>query len=193
MVREYSYVKNKNDLLTPHFKVGEFRARRGGHLDGDKILIDDGLVEKLEHLSLCVRRVPVIITDGYRTPEYDKLLTGATGQHTKGRAADLRVEGYTSWELAALAEEIGFDGIGIINDSAIHVDTRGYKSFFVENSTQVCDITKIIHFTSDKMRKVLVKKYFSFSDSTVEYMCQWTWGEELIDKLFRGIVDAGKD
>lgn len=193
MVREYSYIKNKNDLLTPHFKVGEFRARRGDHLDGDKILIDDALVEKLEHLSLCVRRVPVIINDGYRTPEYDKLLTGAAGQHTKGRAADIRVEGYTSWELAALAEEIGFDGIGIINERAIHVDTRGYKSFFVENSALVCDTTKIIHFTSEEMRRALVKKYFSFTDSTIEYMQKWTWGTELIYKLFRGIIDAGKD
>ena len=110
MVREYSYAKNKNDLLTPNFKVGEFRARRGEHLDGDKILIDDELVKKLEHLSLCVRRKPVIITDGYRTEEFDRLLTGGVGQHTKGRAADIRVSGYTSYELAALAEELGFDG-----------------------------------------------------------------------------------
>ncbi len=192
MVKEYSYEKNKNDLLTPNFKVGEFRARRGGHLDGDKILIDEELVEKLELLSLAVRRVPVIITDGYRTEEYDKILTGGIGQHTKGKAADIKVRGYSSYELAALAEEIGFNGIGIINGEAIHVDTRGYKSFFIENSTQSTDITKVIHFRSDEMRHRLVQKYFGLGDNTVEYLKAWNWGAILFDKLFLGILDAGR-
>ncbi len=192
MVREYSFSKNKNDLLTPNFKVGEFRARRGETLDGDKILIDDELVDKLEQLSLCVRRTPVIITDGYRTEEYDKILTGGVGQHTKGKAADIRVRGYTSQELAALAEEIGFDGIGIINGEAIHVDTRGYKSFFIENSTKVTDTTKVIHFRAPQFRQKLVQKYFRLGDNTIEYMLKWNWGELFFDKLFLGILEAGR-
>ena len=192
MVREYSYSKNKNDLLTPNFKVGEFRARRGEMLDGDKILIDDELVDKLEQLSLCVRRVPVIITDGYRTEEYDKILTGGVGQHTKGKAADIRVRGYSSQELAALAEEIGFDGIGIINGEAIHVDTRGYKSFFIENSTAITDTTKVIHFRAPQFRRSIVQKYFRLGDNTIEYMMKWNWGEILFDKLFLGILEAGR-
>jgi hypothetical protein len=192
MVKEYSYEKDKNLLLTPNFKVGEFRARRGQMLDGDKILIDDELVEKLELLSLCVHRVPVIITDGYRTEEFDRILTGGVGQHTKGKAADIRVKGYSSQELAALAEEIGFDGIGIINGEAIHVDTRGYKSFFIENSTQKADTTKVIHFKSADFRKKLVQKYFTLGDNTVEYLSNWNWGETLFEKLFKGILDAGR-
>ena len=192
MVKEYSYEKNKNDLLTPNFKVGEFSARRGGHLDGDRILIDEELVEKLELLSLAVRRVPVIITDGYRTEEYDRILTGGVGQHTKGKAADIKVRGYSSVELAALAEEIGFDGIGIINGEAIHVDTRGYKSFFIENSTQKCDTTKVIHFKSAELRRKLVQRYFGIGDNTVEYLRAWQWGDILFDKLFLGILDAGR-
>lgn len=192
MVREYSYAKNKNDLLSPNFKVGEFRARRGEALDGDKILIDDELVDKLEQLSLCVRRTPVIITDGYRTEEYDRILTGGVGQHTKGKAADIRVRGYSSQELAALAEEIGFDGIGIINGEAIHVDTRGYKSFFIENSTKVTDTTKVIHFRAPQFRRSIVQKYFRLGDNTIEYMLKWDWGELLFDKLFLGILEAGR-
>ena len=192
MVREYSYEKNKNDLLSPNFKVGEFRARRGEHLDGDRILIDEELVEKLELLSLVVRRVPVIVTDGYRTEEYDKLLTGSIGQHTKGKAADIKVRGYSSGELAAIAEEIGFNGIGIINGESIHVDTRGYKSFFIENSTQATDTTKVIHFTNSDMKKRVVQKYFKLGDNTIEYLKAWGWGELLFDKLFWGILDAGR-
>ena len=192
MVREYSYAKDKNTKLTPNFRVGEFRAKRGNVLDGDKILIDDELVEKLEHLSLCVGRVPVIISDGYRTEEFDRLLTGGVGQHTKGKAADIVVNGYTSDELACLCEEIGFDGIGIINSSAVHVDTRGYKSFFIENSTIASDTVGVAHFTTPVLRAKLVQKYFSLADNTIAYMKAWTWGELLFDKLFKGIIKAGR-
>lgn len=192
MVKEYSYEKHKSDLLTPNFKVGEFRAKRGSELDGDKILIDEELVEKLELLSLAVRRTPVIITDGYRTEEFDRLLTGNAGQHTKGKAADIKVRGYSAYELAALAEEIGFGGIGIINSESIHVDTRGYKSYFIENSVKSSDITKVIHFTSNEMRRRLVQKYFALGDNTVEYLKAWNWGDTLFDKLFKGILDAGR-
>lgn len=192
MVKEYSYAKNKNDYLTPNFKVGEFRARRGNELDGDRILIDEELVEKLEHLSLLVRRAPVIVTDGYRTEEFDILLTGGVGQHTKGKAADIRVSGYTSYELASLAEEIGFGGIGIINSESIHVDTRPWHSFFLENSTALSDTSPVSHFASAEMRKKHVQKYFSLGDNTVKYLSEWTWADALFDKLFYGIVDAGR-
>lgn len=192
MVKEYSYEKNKNDKLSPNFKVGEFRARRGNALDSDKILIDEELIEKLELLSLLVRRTPVIITDGYRTREFDILLTGRAGQHTLGKAADIKVRGYSSEELAAIAEEIGFDGIGIINSEAIHVDTRGYKSLFFENSTSAADTKAVDHFKSAEMRIRLVQKYFGLGDNTIEYMKKWSWGQTLFDKLFYGIADAGR-
>ena len=191
MVKEYSYKNHRDVKLSPYFKVGEFRARRGDKLDGDKILIDDALVGFLNSISLLVRRAPVIITDGYRTEEFDRELTGKAGYHTQGKAADIRVPGYTAYELAAIAEEIGFDGIGIINDEAIHVDVRGYTSLFIENSVSASDTTRVMTFTSSEMRRRIVQKYFRLGDNTIEYMKAWNWGDLLFDKLFHGIMEAG--
>lgn len=135
---EYSFAKDGEKSLSPHFKVKEFRANRGGKLDGDKILIDEELIEKLELLSDCVNNAPICVTDGYRTPEYDMLLTGKTGQHTTGRASDIRVNGVSAETLCALAEACGFRGIGTINSKTIHVDTRPSDRVvcFRENGTK---------------------------------------------------------
>ncbi len=132
MINTYSASKDGEIFLSEHFKVKEFRPRRFGVPDGDEIKIDSRLIERLELLSGCVNNAPIIVTDGYRTISFDIELTGKAGQHTKGCAADIYVSGYSSEELAALAELCDFDGVGIINSNAIHVDTRGIKKRFIE-------------------------------------------------------------
>lgn len=187
-IKEYSYEKNGNDKLSDHFRVKEFRARRGGILDGDRILVSDELILMLEKLSRAVKHKPVVVTDGYRTEEYDKLLTGKVGQHTKGLAADVRVEGYTSYELAALAEMLGFDGIGVINARAVHLDVRGYKSFFVERSQSASDTYSVKTFLCTETFMALTKKLFGLGDNTIEYMKKWKWYDLLFEKLVKGTV-----
>lgn len=187
-IKEYSYSKNGNDKLSDHFRVKEFRARRGTALDGDKILISDELINMLEKLSRAVKHNPVIVTDGYRTEEYDRLLTGKVGQHTKGLAADVRVEGYTAFELAAIAELLGFDGIGVINQRAVHLDVRGYKSFFVERSVSASDTYSVKTFLCTETFMELTKKLFSLADNTISYMKKWKWYDLLFEKLVKGAV-----
>ncbi len=187
-VKEYSYEKNFNDRLSEHFRVKEFRARRGGKLDGDRILVSEELILMLEKLSRVLKYKPIIVTDGYRTEEYDKLLTGKAGQHTKGLAADIRVEGYTSYELAALAEMLGFDGIGIINERAVHLDVRGYKSFFVEKSKSASDTYSVKTFLCTETFMGLTKKLFGLGDNTIEYMRRWKWFDLLFEKLVMGVA-----
>lgn len=187
-IKEYSYEKNGNDKLSEHFRVKEFRARRGTKVDGDKILIDEFLIIMLEKLSRAVRGRAIIVTDGYRTEEYDKLLTGKAGQHTKGKAADVWVDGYTAFELAALAELLGFDGIGVINKRAVHLDVRGYKSFFVENSTLASDTYSVKTFLCPETYMSLVRKLFDLADVTVEYLRKWKYGDVLLEKLVAGAV-----
>ncbi|MBE6700870.1 MAG: hypothetical protein E7582_03155 [Ruminococcaceae bacterium] len=187
-VKEYSYKNNGNDKLSDHFRVKEFRARRGTKIDGDKILVSEELIEMLEKLSRAVRHRAVIVTDGYRTEEYDKLLTGKVGQHTKGLAADVWVDGFTSYELAAIAEILGFDGIGVINKRAVHLDVRGYKSFFVENSTLATDTYSVKTFLCTETYMNLVKKLFVLNDNTIEYMKKWKWYDLLFEKLVEGAI-----
>ncbi|MBE6650984.1 MAG: hypothetical protein E7613_06695 [Ruminococcaceae bacterium] len=187
-IKEYSYEKNGNDKLSPHFRVKEFRARRGGKLDGDVILISDELIEMLEKLSRAVRYKPIIVTDGYRTEAYDRILTGKVGQHTKGLAADVWVDGYTSYEIAAIAEKLGFDGIGIINARCVHLDVRGYKSYFVEKSMSATDTYSVRTFQCPETDHALVKKLFMLGDNTIEYLKKWKWADLLFEKLTAGAL-----
>ena len=188
MIKEYSYAKDGNDRLSPHFRVKEFRARRGTKLDGDKILISEELIILLEKLSRAVKYKPIIVSDGYRTEAYDMALTGRTGQHTKGLAADIWVDGYTSYELAALAQMLGFDGIGVINQRAVHLDVRGYKSFFVERSASASDTYSVKTFICPETDQKLVKKFFGIQDNTVEYLKKWSWSDILFEKLIAGAL-----
>lgn len=148
-VNTYSFAKQSSLGLSPHFRVGEFRPRRGYLPDGDKIVINDELIVKLELLSDAVNNKAIHVNDGYRTPEYDIKLTGKAGQHSLGNAADIKVTGFTAYELAALAEIVGFTGIGIINSSSIHVDVRKGKSFFIENGLAAANVTTVSSFVAN--------------------------------------------
>lgn len=183
-VKRYSYEKDKDLRLSDHFAVREFRARRGTAPDGDEILIATELIERLERLSDRIGNRPIIVTDGYRTPAYDLLLTGQKGQHTLGKAADIKTSGIGSRELAAHAQTVGFDGIGIINDTAIHVDVRGYPSYFIETGISAASVTKVETFLHHEDYRRLVQERFGFADNTIEYLDRYTWREDLFRKLW---------
>ena len=112
-----------NFQISKHFNLREFQSP-----DTGEVKINSKLIEKLELLRQRFGR-PVIINSGYRTPEHNAKVGGSKNSlHVQGKAVDIRkVEGYTIDEMAELAEEIGFDGIGKYN-WGIHVDIRGYKA-----------------------------------------------------------------
>ena len=78
---------------------------------------------------------PVIITPhgGYRCPHQNKLSGGAPdSRHLHADAGDSEVEGMTSEEMAAKAEEVeefANGGIGIYPGRGfVHLDVRGHKA-----------------------------------------------------------------
>jgi len=73
---------------------------------------------------------PVIITSGYRCADHNEAVGGdEKSYHMFGMAADICVSGVTTRSLAAKAESVGFEGIGIYVDKAfVHVDVRGYPA-----------------------------------------------------------------
>ena len=119
--------------LSEHFSRHEFRCACGCGGD-DKI--DKSLIAKLENLHNLLSAYQIIITSGFRCPKYSPTVGGyTTDAHTKGIAADIVVyktpsEKYDSATVAEASERVGFSGIGIIDDTAVHVDVRNLSNYF---------------------------------------------------------------
>lgn len=93
---------------------------------GDPSKISHELLVKLDQLRLKTGR-PIHVTSGYRP-------SGNTGdsQHKYGRAVDIMCPGLNLRVFLSLAEEVGFNGIGVyphwrmsgIRSGGLHVDVR---------------------------------------------------------------------
>lgn len=103
-------------LLSPHFRLSEFRDRRTGAVRGP----DPELVLVLERIRM-LRGRPLTIVSGYRSPETNRAVGGArSSQHLYGRAVDIP-SGYVSEDEA---RECGALGIGLSGEWVTHVDVR---------------------------------------------------------------------
>jgi peptidoglycan hydrolase-like protein with peptidoglycan-binding domain len=125
--------------LSKNFKLDEFKCRANGELPPEgwsesdvqtlgaaPTGISSELVERLEQLREMIGK-PINITSGYRTPEYNKKVGGASkSQHLYGRAADITVSGMSADRVAELADSLFKDGGLGRYSSFTHVDVRGY-------------------------------------------------------------------
>ena len=124
MVNTYNV---RNEQLSPHFNVSEFRCKCGAE---HSTLISDDLVRMLESLYTELRCSKIIISSGYRCVNHDKAVGGSgTGQHTLGKAADiccydLSGNPINSKLVCCAAADLGFSGVARINDNYTHVDVR---------------------------------------------------------------------
>lgn len=128
-----TYQFDDKTQLSAHFNVQEFKCQCGKSHD---ILIDSGLIDKLETLYTALNCSKIIVTSGYRCSEYDKAVGGTGGgQHTKGTAADACCYGQdgqpiSSKTVCCKAQDLGFGGIANITSSYqyTHLDVRtGYR------------------------------------------------------------------
>jgi len=115
--------------LTKNFKLSEFDCNDGS----GKVIINMDLVTKLQALRDKVGKA-VVVCSAYRTPEYNTKCGGApASQHLLGKAADVKVSGYTPYQIAVIGEELGFKGIGVYThngNSFTHLDVRANKSYW---------------------------------------------------------------
>lgn len=113
-----------NENVEKHFKTKEFACKDGSQV----VFIDDYLVSILEIVRKQVGK-PVIITSGYRTPDWNKKCGGAKySYHMRGMAADIRVNGISPKELAKKLDAIIPDECGIIvYKNWVHFDVRTKK------------------------------------------------------------------
>lgn len=122
--------------MTPHFSRREFTCKCGCNTN----IVAAELVNKLEkvyeYLSETADGVTaIIVTSGCRCKKHSVNVGGKMNDaHTKGIAADVyavKKDG-TRWgafSLAAVAEKIGFSGIGVIDNTAVHMDIRNDKNY----------------------------------------------------------------
>lgn len=104
-----------------YFKLWEFACPLT-----KRVIVWPLLLRKLDELRRLMDR-PLIISSGYRSPEYNKRVGGALhSQHLEGRAADIPIlDNADGRRLLLFAEEIGFNGIGVYPTAMfIHLDIR---------------------------------------------------------------------
>jgi uncharacterized protein YcbK (DUF882 family) len=108
--------------ISKNFNLQEFECT---HPEHRHVRIDRELVDKLQQLRDRLG-VPLVINSAYRCPERNKQVGGAdNSQHLYGKAADISLHTIpvNIETLRDIAEEIGFNGIGLY-DSFIHLDIR---------------------------------------------------------------------
>lgn len=124
MITSYIVDTDGNEKLARYFKVKEFACKDGSPI----VFIDNQLYTILDILRHELGK-PVIITSGYRTPEWNTKCSGAKySYHMRGMAADIRVNGMSAKALAKKLNEIVPDECGIIvYNGWVHFDVRKSK------------------------------------------------------------------
>ncbi len=120
-VKKYSLKTDGSKFIAPNFQIKEFASKDGA----DEILIDFDLAVLLQAIRDHFGRA-VTINSGYRSPAHDKAVGGTgSGYHTKGQAADIRINGVDPLVIGLYAAELlGTSGGIEIGDGYCHVDVR---------------------------------------------------------------------
>ena len=122
--------------ISKNFRLSEFRPGRHTY---EYIRISPTLIRVLEEIRAQAGR-PVIVTSGYRPPDYNREVGGVSNStHIDGLAADIYCEGLTTDQLYDICDQVigQQGGVGHYPQSGIvHVDVRGYRARWCD---QWCD------------------------------------------------------
>ncbi len=141
MVRTYYYNHDKDIMLTPHFKVGDFI--NSSQVASNIINISDELPSMLEKLYAKLldkyNLGSIVITSGYHPYEHDILISNDI--HMQGKACDIicyNQDGTVidNQEVCCLASDVGFNGIGY-GGTYTHVDVGDDTNYFDETNGRV--------------------------------------------------------
>jgi len=121
---------NLNEQLSPHFRLGEFIKRPIKNLPVGVEYNLKVLAGKLEEVRAKLGNRPIIITSGYRDPEYNRSVKGAKkSYHLYGMAADIAVVGLTPKQVQQRLDAWWPGGLGY-GETFTHLDIRGKKTRF---------------------------------------------------------------
>ncbi len=117
--------------LTPHFTLEEMvfsqQATRLGINNVPSPQYIDSLKNLCENILEPLREIvgkPVNVNSGYRSPDLNRAIGGSpTSQHMEGKAADIRIEGFSAQALFDLINEstLPYDQLIQEFDSWVHV------------------------------------------------------------------------
>ena len=112
-----------NIKVAKFFKLNEFACPCC-----KKVMLHPKLLSKLIELRNTLER-PVIVTSGYRCPEYNQEAGGVVSSyHCIGLAADIAVKDIELITLLEVCENLDFNGIGFYeNKGFLHLDVRPTK------------------------------------------------------------------
>ncbi len=119
--------------LTRNFQLNEFRSKCGRDFPAETLPRLKVLARNLQVLREELK-LAISITSGYRSPEHNRKIGGASAsRHMVGDAADIVVHGKTPQEVANTIERLIAEGKmqqgGLkAYDSFTHYDCRGVKA-----------------------------------------------------------------
>jgi len=102
-----------------NFSPAEIACRGTG-----KLRVNADALDRLQALRTALGK-PLIVTSGYRSPEHNRRVGGATAsKHLEGAAFDISMANHDPAAFIAAARRAGFKGIGTYPRSGfVHVDT----------------------------------------------------------------------
>ena len=107
--------------LTPHIHLREMECGCGAC---PRTPVDLDHLRRLETLRARLGGRPIRITSGYRCRRHNAAVGGhPTSEHMEGLATDVVVDGRAPDVVAAVAEDVGFGGLGRY-DTFTHLDGR---------------------------------------------------------------------
>ena len=115
---------------TAHFKLEEFKCHNGTQVPAEYYGNAGKLMSMLEEVRKACGDKPITIVSGYRPPDYNKKVGGASkSQHLYAAAADIKVQGVSPEEVYRICNELvgNRGGVGKYK-TFTHVDVRGYRS-----------------------------------------------------------------
>lgn len=118
--------------MTKNFSLSEFRSKDGSEFPKSVI---NNLIELATNLEILRKHLgkPISITSGYRSTDHNAKIGGAKNStHVKGKAADIKVSGfsplavYNAIEGLIKSGKMKEGGLGLY-PTWVHYDIRGIK------------------------------------------------------------------
>jgi len=122
-----------SEQLSKNFRKSEFKCKDGTEVP-DELM--DNLTELVENLQVIRDHVgkPIRVISGYRSPTYNKRISGARrSQHLQAKAADIIISGMSPADVRIMIiklireQKIKKGGIGLYTNF-VHYDTRGWNA-----------------------------------------------------------------